>query len=125
MVFNVPRILIFSNSADPLPRVSILQPFRLVAKLEDSNLPEECITRPTSFSAYCSPNPAAGIVLICESVTSHPAILLPCWPNIAIVSALPVPDPSNILIPYRSEASSEISPNLIISFDPVSNIFNL
>ena len=50
VVFSVPRILMFSNSAEPFPAVSILQPLRLVAKLDDSNLPLECMIKPISFS---------------------------------------------------------------------------
>ena len=68
----------FSNSAEPLPSVSILQPFTFDTKLDDSNRPLECIISPFSVELYCSPNPADGTVLICESVTSHPPILFPC-----------------------------------------------
>ena len=68
----------FSNSAEPLPSVSILQPFTFVTKLDDSNRPLECIISPFSVALYGSPNPADGTVLICESVTSHPPILFPC-----------------------------------------------
>ena len=64
MVLRVPRILIFSNSAEPLPKVSILQPLTLVTKLDDSNLPDECIIKPVSPSAYVPPNPELGIDLI-------------------------------------------------------------
>ena len=42
-----------------------------------------------------------------------------------MVFALPVPIPSNIFNPYKSEALSDISPNLIISADAVLNTFTL
>ena len=50
VVLSVPLIRIFSNSAEPLPIVSILQPFKLETKLDDSSFPSECITKPVSFS---------------------------------------------------------------------------
>ena len=42
-----------------------------------------------------------------------------------MVLALPVPSPLNILIPYKSEDASEISPNLIISADAELNMLSL
>jgi len=42
-VANVPRILIFSNSAVPLPSEDILQPLTLDAKSAVSIVPSECI----------------------------------------------------------------------------------
>ncbi len=50
VVLKVPLIRIFSNSAEPFPIVSILQPFRLETKLDDSSFPLECIISPVSSS---------------------------------------------------------------------------
>ena len=63
-VESVPLILAFSNSAVPLPNVSILQPFKLVAKSALSIVPSACNINPFSPSANTPPNPAFGIVLI-------------------------------------------------------------
>ena len=116
-VLNVPLILAFSNSAVPLPSLDILQPFNPVAKSEVSNVPLDLIIKPVSASAYNPPKPESGIVLICESVISHPPILLPICPNRTISV---VPSVSNNFNPCLSLESSDISPSLITSVFPLS-----